>query len=165
MRGSPACCKAPKFPFELSFAKLPAAVVSSKFTRLKILKNSARNWRLTRSVNGKFLVNAISQVKAPGKRKLPLPRLPNVPTGLATNEAGFSQSLHAFVLPAQAPEPYASPTILALSCAIPVPELFTPDMIVIGRPVCAETNPLNCQSPSAWWIRPFELLRAGSFQT
>src|SRR5262252_820410 len=159
MRGSPACCKAPKFPFELSLAKLPVAAVSSKFTRLKILKNSPRNWRLTRSVNGKFLVKAISQVNAPGYRKLPLPRLPNVPTGLATNEARFSHSLHAFVLPAQAPEPYASPTMLALSCPIPVPELFTPDKIVIGRPVCAEPNPENCQSPSAWRTSLAEVVR------
>src|SRR5215470_4899954 len=137
MRGSPACCKAPKFPFELSFAKLPVAVFSSKFTRLKILKNSARNWRLVRSVNGKFLVNAISQVYKPGKRKLPLPRLPNVPAGLGANEARFSQSWQGFVLPAQAPAPYGAPTRLALSCPIPVPELFTPDKIIMGRPVCA----------------------------
>src|SRR5215467_6937409 len=105
MRGSVACCRAPKFPFELSFEKLPVAVVSSKFTRLKMLKNSARNWRLIRSVNGKFLVKAISQVYKPGNRKLPLPRLPNVPAGLATNEARFSKSWQGFVLPAQAPAP------------------------------------------------------------
>src|SRR5262249_37475611 len=98
-------------------------------------------------------------------RKLPLPRLPKVPTGLATNEAGFNKSLQAFALPAHAPAPYASPTMLALSCPIPVPELFTPDKIVIGRPVCAETNPENCQSPSAWRTSPAEFARAGSFHT
>src|SRR2546428_10829228 len=77
----------------------------------------------------------------------------------------MSHDLQAFVLPAQAPEPYATPTIFAGSCPIPVPELFTPDKIVIGRPVCADTTPLSCQRPATLRTSLFAFAKVGSCQT
>ena len=71
---------APKLFVELSFWKFVSEAESSmKFARLNALKNSARNWSFQRSVKEKFLESPMSQVYEPGKRKVPLPMLPNVP--------------------------------------------------------------------------------------
>ena len=63
---------APKDDVELTFAKLELGptVPSSlkKFTRLKTLKNSARNWSLHLSVNVKFLIEGEEEVSG---RSLP----------------------------------------------------------------------------------------------
>ncbi len=93
MRGSAACRMAPKLLVELRFWKFVSEAESSmKFARLKTLKYSARNWSFQRSVNEKFLTRSMSQVNAPGKRKLFLPTVPNVPAAFVTNAAGLSQS-------------------------------------------------------------------------
>src|SRR6266446_6517435 len=89
---------------------------SKKFTRLKTLKNSARNWSFHRSVKVKFLKSPMSQLYLPGIRKEFLPTSPNVPAragltiscdGLAgfgtwrgpTKAAGLSQLTQAVVVP------------------------------------------------------------------
>src|SRR5260370_4092549 len=131
MRGSAACRMAPKLFVELTFWKLVREAESSmKLARLNALKNSARNWSFQRSVNEKFLARSISQVNAPGKRKLFLPMVPNVPSmsGLflrknfpgflgsgfsgsgtmeGSNASGFSQSTHDALIPAAAHAPPA----------------------------------------------------------
>src|SRR5262249_56916896 len=115
--GSLTDCRAPKLAAELSLAKFPVAAPSSKFTRLKTLKNAARNSSAARSVNRKFLDSPMSQLLEPGKRKLPFPMLPKVLAAFGANEAGFSQSRQGPVMPAfaQAPVPYGSPIKFARS--------------------------------------------------
>src|SRR5712664_3338954 len=104
MRGSPACpaLKVPKAPalslwkfVMLGCATEPEATSSSKkFTRLKTLKNSARNWSLQRSVKVKLLESPMSQEYLPGIRKEFLPTLPNVPAraGLTITLPGLAGS-------------------------------------------------------------------------
>src|SRR5260370_549857 len=94
MRGSLACpaLKLPKAPALIFWKFVSEAESSMKLARLNTLKNSARNWSFKRSVNEKFLESPMSQVYEPGKRKVPLPMLPNVPELFDSNEAGLSQS-------------------------------------------------------------------------
>src|SRR5581483_1623016 len=61
-----------------------------KFTRLKRLKNSARNSRLVLSVRAVVLNSEKSKLARPGPLKLPRPTLPNVPAGGSENAAGLN---------------------------------------------------------------------------
>src|SRR6476620_1138420 len=93
----------------------------------------------------------MSHALKPGKRKLPLPMLPNVffivGSLAALNAAGLSHNLHATV-PTQAPEVYGfAPVNEPRSCPIPVPEISEPWVTDMGRQVCACMSPVNCQSP------------------
>src|SRR5713101_5617299 len=104
-----------------------------------------------------------------GKRRLRLPRYSTVPSGLAKKAAGSIQSRQARVAPAQAPRPYGLPTRFGRSCPSAVREpalvLLTPESSVIGRPVCADTRPLNCQPPRVLRTKPFVFVRVGSCHT
>src|SRR5436190_4549524 len=56
-----------------------------KLTLLKMLKNSARNWRLILSVTLVTFSNPMSVLKYLGPRRIFFPELPNVPIAFATN--------------------------------------------------------------------------------
>src|SRR5947207_1336858 len=56
-----------------------------KFTLLKMLKNSARNWNEARSVTRVFFSIPMSLLKKRGPRTMFLPEEPNVPGAFATN--------------------------------------------------------------------------------
>src|ERR1017187_1043572 len=63
-----------------------------KFVWLKMLKNSDRNCTLTFSPSLVVLNNPMSQANMWGPRRMPLPRVPNVPMGLPAKAAGLNHS-------------------------------------------------------------------------
>src|SRR5262249_4575121 len=65
-----------------------------RFSRFKALKNSARNWRSSRSFIWKCLATPISQLNRPGPRSAPLATLPNVPAAGSANAEGIRSSTH-----------------------------------------------------------------------
>src|SRR5579871_2338288 len=62
-----------------------------KFTKLNVLKNSARNCTLLASLIGKFFTSAISQLVVPGARIRFRPELPNWKGAGCVNAPGLTQ--------------------------------------------------------------------------
>src|SRR6266849_8147842 len=64
----------------------------AKFSVLKILKNSARNWSRSCSLILVSFDSEISALKKWGPRKVFLPTLPKVPTGCSEKQLGLNHS-------------------------------------------------------------------------
>src|SRR5579859_16942 len=96
MRGSSAVRMAPKFA-ELTVA-VELTLVSSldQLGWFRMLKYSARNCMLQRSLIWKFLTSPMSQLKVPGQRNCPLATLPGVGVALRLlKELILSKSVQA----------------------------------------------------------------------
>src|SRR5579884_797587 len=160
MRGSPAPVIWPKL-LELKAAIPLLAEGSFKFTRLKTLKYSARNWSFQRSVTVKFFISPMSHVQYFGPRSVPLPVLPNVPAAGCWNAAGLIQVTQCGEVPQLLPTYGSPPTNTARSVPFPTPDLslpeLSPDVTVRGRPVW------NCVEPLS--IHPPAISRSAAFQS
>src|SRR5271165_3495595 len=104
-----------------------------------MLKNSARNWRLARSVSGVFLITEKSKSLNPGPVTTLRPEFPNVSGALGVNALRLNQSETVcgplFGLPTTSGRSFPSPVLL----------LFNPVKTENGCPDCSVRIPASCQ--------------------
>src|SRR5208283_5891223 len=112
-----------------------------------MLKNSARNCRLTRSVIAVFLSAEKSTVVSPGPVKTSRPTLPYVPFGGTSNALGLKYWLG----PPRVTGPEKAGFQEGRTGLRESPSLdgLKPSCGVKGKPVCAVTTPAICQPPTS----------------
>src|SRR5271165_2181436 len=104
-----------------------------------MLKNSARNWRLPRSVMRVFLITEKSKSSNPGPVTTLRPEFPNVNGALGVKALRLNQS-ETLCGPL-----FGSPLALGRSFPSPVLLLFRPVSTENGCPDCRVRMPASCQ--------------------
>src|SRR5215472_18374753 len=117
-----------------------------------MLKASARNCKLNRSLILNFLKNEVSTLAKPGPRIDPRDTSPNVPGIGSVKAFGSNQwsTLPKTALPLKFGFQLGTSVILVS----PVPELLKPITGVSGKPPWAVMMPFHCQPPINWFFQP-----------
>src|ERR1700730_11474608 len=126
---------------------LAAPPGGEKFTLLKMLKNSDRNWRDFVSVNLKLLKRAKSKFSNLGPRSVLRPRVPYVKGWGTVKAAGLYQACGLCLNPAgrSATPGTGSPRCVSLEGLMLALSKLT--LTVNGWPLSSVAIPLTCQPP------------------